>query len=64
MTDETLREAAERYREAEKVASECRRKLYRLIRQAVESGRTLREVAGLVGLSHGRVDQIAKGDGR
>jgi DNA-directed RNA polymerase sigma subunit (sigma70/sigma32) len=63
MTDEDLREAAERYREAEKAASERRRELYRLIRLATESGRTLREVAALVGLSHGRVDQIGKGSG-
>lgn len=49
----------ERYRVAEELLEFRRSELYAAIREAVESGESLRTLAKVTGLSHSRIQQIA-----
>lgn len=58
MTDEAIREAAGRYHKAAIAFDDRRKELYQLIQEARESGRSLRDIGKLVGLSHSRIQQL------
>lgn len=60
MKDDPLHKAAVRYHKAAREADDRRQEMYRLIRKAKESGRSLREIGKAVGLSHGRIQQVTE----
>jgi hypothetical protein len=63
MTTNELREAEAAYRAASLRAEQLRHERNALIVAALNEGLTHRKIAQLTGLSHGRIGQLAQGNG-
>lgn len=60
MTDAELRKAEARYRRASARAETARGERNRLVLDALEDGWTHARIAGVLGVTRGRVNQLAK----